>query len=182
MKRLLLFSACIILWALSTSAQALPWLDTTASGEAAEQRGFSHRVEGTATLADGEVLDINMLIGFQESSRGWYFRAGPDYVFRNTPPKAYYLNLNLDGNGYAYVLEFSQQPLKHFEVQLEGYEIELMQASGADIQYGMRLRINDRQFLFDSRHPRVRIDLSEAGLTAVVAEHTLRDLSIRRAQ
>lgn len=182
MKRLLLFSVCIILWALSTSVKALPGASDTVTEGAADERGFSHRVVGKATLADGETLDIDMLIGFQESSRGWYFRAGSDYVFRNTPPKAYYLNLNLDGKGYAYVIEFSQQPLKHFEVQLEGYEIELMQASGADIEYGMRLRINDRQFLFDSRHPRVRIDLSEAGLTGVFAEHTLRDLSIRRAQ
>lgn len=181
MKRLLLISACLILWALATSVNArLP--ATAIAAEDAEPTGFSHRVTGTATLADGETIDINMLIGFQQSSRGWYFRAGSDYVFRNSPPQAYYLNFNLDGKGYAYVLEFSDQPLKHFQVQLEDYEIELMQASGADIQYGMRLRINDRQFLFDRRHPRVRLDLNQQGLVGVVAEHTLRDLSIRRTQ
>lgn len=183
MKRLLLIGVCLILWALSTSAKASPTEQDSWSADAVEQHEFSHRVSGTATLADGEIIDIDMLIGFQESShRGWYFRAGPNYVFRDTPPKAYFLNINLDGEGHAYIAEFSEQLIKSFQVQLEDHEIELMQSASADIQYGMRLRIDDRQFLFDTRHPRVRIDLDQMGLTDVVAEPTLRDLSIRRAQ
>lgn len=177
MKRLLLISICLILWALSTSVKAV--------GSEVEhgERGFSHRMQGTATLANGESIDINMLIGFQQSqTRGWYFRVGPEYVFRDNPPSSYYLNMIMDGNGQAYVLEFSQQPLKHFKVTFEGREIELMQASGSDIAFGMRLRIDDRQFLFDSSHPRLRIEFSEQGLSNIVAERTLRDLSIRRAQ
>lgn len=183
MKRLLLVGLCLILWALSTSAKALPLVADTLSEDAVEERGFSHRISGTATLADGEIIDIDMLIGFEESSnRGWYFHAGSDYVFRDTPPKAYYLNLNLDGQGHAYVAEFSQQLIKHFKIQLEEHEIELIQTPTADLQYGMRLRINDNQFLFETRHPRVRIELTEAGLDHLIAEPTLRDLSTRRAQ
>lgn len=183
MKRLLLIGVCLILWALSTSAKASSNEQDSWSTDAVQQHEFTHRMSGTATLADGETIDIDMIFGFQESSqRGWYFRAGPDYVYRDTPPKAYFLNINLDGEGHAYIAEFSEQLIKSFQVQLEGHEIELMQSTNTDIQYGMRLRIDGRQFLFDTRHPRVRIDFNQIGLTDVVAEPTLRDLSIRRAQ
>lgn len=182
MKRLLLIGVCLILWALSTSAKAFTMEQDSWAADAVERLAFSHRVSGTATLADGETIEVDMLLGFQESShRGWYFRAGPDYVFRDTPPKAYYLNINLDGKGHAYIPEFSDQLIQSFQVQLEGYEIELMQSATADVQYGMRMRINGRQFLFDTLHPRVRINFNAMGLTEVVAEPTLRDLSIRRA-
>lgn len=173
MKKLLLISMCLILWALSTSVKA--------DDEAAE-RGFSHRMEGSATLASGEKVDVNMLIGFQQSSRGWYFRVGPDYVFRDTPPRAYYFNLILTGDGHAYVLEFGQELITHFQIEIAGREIELAQSTDKEIPYGMRLRVDDRQFLFDSSHPRIRLELTEQGLQHIVAEHTLRDLSIRRAQ
>ncbi|RUO26088.1 hypothetical protein CWE09_05015 [Aliidiomarina minuta] len=128
---------------------------------------------------DGQQSDINMLLGFQENSRGWYFRAGSEQLYMKKPPKAYNLIINLDGRGQAFVSDFSQKPVTHFQINIEDYEIELFQAS--DIAYGMRLRINDRQFLFDSAHPRIRFELSEEGLGHVIAESTLRDLSIRRA-
>ena len=171
----------------SITVFALSWLMvvTISFAQAATEsdaRGFSHRVIGEATLANGEEKSIDYLFGFHESSRGWYFRIGRDHTFRDSPPSAYYLTMILDGEGHAYVLDFSEEPLKGFQVQIEDYEIELMQASGTDINYGMRLRINDRQFLFDSRHPRLRLELSEQGLEDLVAERTLRDLSIRRTQ
>lgn len=140
---------------------------------------FSYRMTGTVTTVGGEQHDIDMLIGFQESSRGWYFRAGSEHMFMDKPPEAYNLIINLDGHGQAFVSDFSQQLVTHFLINIEDYEIELFQAS--DIAYGMRLRINERQFLFDSRHPRIRFELSEEGLGHVIAERTLRDLSIRRA-
>lgn len=140
---------------------------------------FSYRMTGTVTTIDGEENEVDMLIGFQESSRGWYFRAGSDHVFMDKPPSAYNLIINLDGHGRAFVSDFSQKPVTHFLINIDDYEIELFQASG--IAFGMRLRINDRQFLFDSAHPRIRFELSEDGLGHVIAESTLRDLSIRRA-
>lgn len=174
MKRLLLIGLCLIVWALSTSVKA---------GDDSTERGFSHRITGSATLTDGDTIDINMLIGFQRSNtRGWYFRVGSDYVFRDTPPRAYYLNFILDGEGNAYVLDITDQPISHLALTVEGREIELSQDRGSEIKFGMRLRIDDRQFLFDNTHPRVRFDLTEQGLENIVAEHTLRDLSIRRAQ
>lgn len=183
MKRLLLIGVCLILWAVATSvsAQSSTAEDEQASEE--EERGFSHRLEGHAVLASGEEVDVNMLIGFQRSqTHGWYFRAGPDYIFRQTPPSAYYLNIILDGNGLAYVLEFSDKPIKTFSVTIEGYELELMPTENPNLDYGMRLRLNERQLLFDTSHPRLRLVLNEDGLQNIVTEGTLRDLSTQRAE
>ncbi|RUO28830.1 hypothetical protein CWE12_11005 [Aliidiomarina sedimenti] len=175
MKRLLLIGLCLICWALATSVKA----DTNDE----DSRGFSYRIEGQAVLADGEEIEVDMLLGFQRSqTRGWYFRAGPDYIFRDTPPQAYYLNLILDGEGHAYILEFSDQPIKTFLVTVDDYELELMPTENPEINFGVRLRMNERQYLFDSSHPRLRFELTEDGLSTIVAERTMRDLSIRRAE
>lgn len=170
MKRLLLIGVCLICWAITTSIKA------------AEPEGFSHRITGTAISVNDEVIDIDMLIGFHKSTQGWYFRIGPDYIFRDTPPSAYYLNLNLNREGSAYVTDFSEQPLKGFLIEIEDYEIELLPARSSDIEHSLRLRINDRQFLFDTSHPRLRFELTDTGLSTISAEGTLRDLSIQRAQ
>lgn len=174
MKRLLLISLCLILWALSASVKA--------TSDAAETRGFSHRITGTAELTDGNRIEIDMLLGFARSSRGWYFRAGPDYIFQSSPPPAYFLNLILDGQGAAYVLDFSDQPITRMQIEVEGQEIVLSQTRNPDIAYGMRLRIDEQQFLFESSHPRIRFELTERGIAEITAERTVRDLSTRRAQ
>lgn len=174
MKRLLLVGLCLILWALSTSVKA--------TSEPPTKRGFSHRITGTAQLIDGSQIEINRLLGFARSSQGWYFRAGPDFIFQESPPRAYFVNIILDGQGAAYLLDFSDQPITHLQFEVEGQSIELSQTKNANIAYGMRLRINEQQFLFDSSHPRLRFDLTEQGISDISAERTIRDLSTRRVQ
>jgi hypothetical protein len=148
-----------------------------------EERGFSYRLTGTVSLVGGETRDIDMSIEYTQSGRGWYFRAGENYIYTDKVPSAYYLSINLDGRGHAHVGDFANGLIHGFSVAVDDeYSIELVQSTEDDIEYGMRLRLDDRQFLFDSRHPRVRIDLSEAGIENIVSEGTLRDLSTRRTQ
>lgn len=174
MKRLVLFSLCVILWALSAAVKAD---DGTAT-----ERGFSHRVVGMAQLTDRTELQINRELSFAQDARGWHFRVGTERVYRDTPPRAYNLNIILSDQGEAYIPDISEKPLKYLRLTIEGWEIELAQARGTTTQYGMRLRVNERQFLFDSSHPRIRFAFSEQGLETVTAENAIRDLSIRRVK
>ena len=193
MKRLVLFSLCVILWACSTTLKATgtesnspqaaaPVPGALATGAADAERGFSHRVVGVAHLLDGTELQIDKELSFAQDTRGWYFRVGDQRVYRNTPPRAYNLNLILNEQGELYVPDFSERPLKYLRLTIENHHIELTQAHNVDTTYGMRLRIDDRQFLFDSSHPRIRFGFNERGLESVSAVNTIRDLTIRRIQ
>lgn len=179
MKRLVLFSLCVILWALATTANAATGIASDAN---AVERGFSYPMVGVAQLTDGTELPIESELSFARDERGWYFRVGTERVYRDTPPRAYNLNIILDGHNAAYILDFSEKPLQYLRLTVEGREIELAQALGTATQYGMRLRIDDRQFLFDSSHPRIRFTFNEQGLQTVSAENAIRDLSIRRVE
>lgn len=169
--------AAIVLSALLSSAVL-----AQTSVEDEEERGFSYQMTGTVTLLNGDTRQIDMPFEYTRSGRGWYFRAGGNYMYTDSIPSAYYLSINLDGRGHAHVSDFDNGLIHGFTIQLDDREIQLMQTREGSIQYGMRLRIDDRQFLFDSRHPRVRIELSEAGIENIVSEGTLRDLSTRRTQ
>ena len=208
MKRLVLISLCVILWALATAVRASAVNANLAEdaavaapatqAHAAEPRpieanavsarqnidnpGFSYRVVGKAHLMDGTELPIDKAISFAKDARGWFFRLGDQRIYRNTPPRAYYLNIILDGQHNAYIPDISDTPLSYLHLTIEDWEIELVEAPGADTTYGMRLRINERQFLFESRHPRIRFAFTEQGLATVSTENTIRDLSIRRVQ
>lgn len=148
----------------------------------AEERGFSYQLTGTVTLLNGNTHQIDMPMEYTRSGRGWYFRVGENYMYTDTVPNAYYLSINLDGRGHAHVGDFDNGLIHSFNVTLDEHEIELMQDTENKVEYGMRLRLNERQFLFDSKHPRVRIELSEQGVENIVTEGTLRDLSTRRTQ
>lgn len=147
-----------------------------------EERGFSYQLTGTVTLLNGDTHQIDMPVEYTRSGRGWYLRVGENYMYTDSVPSAYYLSINLDGRGHAHVGDFDNGLIRNFNVTLDEYEIELMQDAENKVEYGMRLRLNERQFLFDSKHPRVRIELSEEGIENIVTEGTLRDLSTRRTQ
>lgn len=193
MKRLVLFSLCVILWACSTTLKAtgtetnappatMPVAGALATGDNGGERGFAHRVVGVAHLLDGTELQIDKELSFAQDARGWYFRVGEQRVYRATPPRAYNLNLILSGQGELYVPDFSERPLKYLRLTIENRHIELTRAHDLDTSYGMRLRIDDRQFLFASSHPRIRFGFNERGLASVSAENTIRDLTTRRIQ
>ncbi|MGX5913698.1 hypothetical protein ACR0ST_03085 [Aliidiomarina sp. Khilg15.8] len=162
------------LWGLPVAAQE--------TAEAEEERGFSYQMTGTVTLLNGDTREIDMPFEYTRSGRGWYFRAGGNYMYTDSVPSAYYLSINLDDRGHAHVGDFDNGLIRGFSITLNDRQIELMQASESSIQYGMRLRIDERQLLFENRHPRVRIELSEDGIENIVSEGTLRDLSTRRTQ
>lgn len=155
-----------------------------AAQEAAEadEPGFSYQLTGTVTLLSGDTRHIDMPVEYTRSGRGWYFRVGENMMYTDTVPSAYYLSINLDGRGHAHVGDFDNGLIHGFSISIDDYEIELMQDTEDKVEYGMRLRLNERQFLFESSHPRVRIDLTEEGIENIVTEGTLRDLSTRRTQ
>lgn len=187
MKRLVLIGACLFLWAISSSLNAQGRGGPEAQifieqpSEQGGSSGFSHRLTGSYILADGDEQPIDFVLSFNTSENGGYFRAGNSQVRRDSPPSAYLINIILDGEGHAYVREFTDQRIQGMTLHVEGHQIELFR-SDSQSQHIMRLRLNDRQFLFDSSHPRLRLDLNEHGLYNITAERTMRDLSIRRVQ
>lgn len=187
MKRLLLIGICLILWAFSTSLKAQIRGGSEAQvhiqqfSENHQEPGFSHRLTGSLTLLDGTEQEIDMILSFQRGKQGWYFRAGDAQIQRDTPPSAYFINIILDSRGYAYIRDFTDQLVIRLTLNIEGHQIELFRTEGEGTR-ALRLRLNERQFLFEDRHPRLRLDLNENGVYNIVAERTLRDLSIRRVQ
>lgn len=145
------------------------------------EMGFQLAFTGKAVLANEAKEQIFFDLAFEETNNNWYFRAGQSKLPMYLPPSTYNLQFAVDEQtSHVYLAEFSRLYMQSFLVYVGEHEIELIPAP--DVQYGVRLRVDDRLMLFDKRTPTLVIQLDGYGITGFKYEGFIRDLSNRRVE